>query len=135
MSLCYFESIGFYSAHSLPSASGENKEKRWSKKKKTCLGMNLSVIIQIKKTELSVQHVNPAYSPRCVKHELILYGSDRRARSLGRKRSNKRFLAFLSFIDWSRSARSEHFIHTETNAEIQHDRMPRSCCLFRKTRC
>lgn len=71
---CYFESIGFYSAHSLPSASGEhNKEKCWSK---NCLGTNLCVIIQIKKTELSGRCVSPAYSPRCVKQELILYGSD-----------------------------------------------------------
>lgn len=53
------------------------KEKRWSKKKKkNSLGTNLCVIIQIKKWELSVGRVSPAYSPRCVKHELILYGSD-----------------------------------------------------------
>lgn len=43
---------------------------------KKCLTMSLCVIIQIKKTELSVQCVFPAPSPCCVKHKLILYGSD-----------------------------------------------------------
>lgn len=94
VSLCYFESIGFYSAHNLPSASGEhNKEKCWSKKK--CLGTNLCVIIQIKKTELSVRCVSPAYSPRRVKHKLILHGSDTAVCTvLGEKDQIKRFLAF-----------------------------------------
>lgn len=79
--------------HSLPSASGEhNKEKCWSK---NCLGTNLCVIIQIKKTELSVRRVSPAYSPHRVKHELILCGSDTAVCTvLGEKDQIKRFLAF-----------------------------------------
>ncbi len=55
----------------------ESTTKRGVGQKKNCLGTNLCVIIQIKKRqELSVRRVSPAYSPRCVKHELILCGSD-----------------------------------------------------------
>lgn len=58
-------------------------------------GTNLCVIIQIKKTELSVRRVSPAYSPRRVKHKLILYGSDTAVCTvLGEKDQIKRFLAF-----------------------------------------
>lgn len=52
------------------------------KKKKNLLGMNLCVILKKKRNKC----VNPAYSPRRVKQELILYGSDAAARTvLGEK--------------------------------------------------
>lgn len=51
------------------------------------------------------------------------------------RKIKQKVLGILSFIDWSRSARSEHFTRAETNTEMQRDRMPRSCSLLRKTRC
>lgn len=66
------------------SASGQhNKEERWSKKEKSFGNEPLFHYQSLKKRN---KCVNPAYSPRRVKQELILYGSDAAARTvLGKK--------------------------------------------------
>lgn len=114
-----FEPAGFFRARAdVPSVSGRVQRTEEAVKKKKKLSANKPLChYSDKKKRAELRASTAAYSPRCVKHRLICHS---RLHSLTReKRSNKKVLGILSFIDWSRSARSEHFYpHTATNTEI-----------------